>query len=314
MKKLSKAIVSVGAIVGSVWIASFAVDAVRTVPSKPAKFDWLPGSDAKYVRINGLETRYLREGSGPNLLLLHTFSTEIGHFRKIIPELRKNYTVWALDLPGFGYSDFSADLLTPKGYAGFVSEFISHFEINAVTLVGESIGGTVPLVMSADGHPEINRIVALDPIGATPKPLARSSIAGAFFHRAVSTPVLGEFVLRIRSAHASKAVLNGAVAETASIPTEYFTDLMTIAQRPEFAKAQLTFIRNAQHWEEAFGHVADVKTETLILWGAQGWATAAQRATFMTKLPNANSQTLDGCGHFIVMDCPNAVMAALIRQ
>ncbi len=314
MRKLSKVIVSLGALVGSVWIASFGIDAMRTIPSKPTDFAWLQGSEAKYVRINGLETRYLREGSGPNLLLLHTFSTEIGHFRKIVPQLSEHYTDWALDLPGFGYSDFSADLVTPEGYAGFVSKFISHFEIENVTLVGESIGGTVPLVMSAAGHPEISRIVALDPIGAGPKPLARSSKAGALFHRAVSTPILGEFVVRIRSARASKAVLYGVVADTDSIPADYFTDLMTIAQRPEFAKAQLTFIRNAEEWAGVAGRLTEVKTETLILWGAQGWATAEQRAAFTARLPNADSHTLEGCGHFIAMDCPEAVLAVLLEQ
>ncbi len=314
MRKLSKVIVSLGAVVGSVWIASFGIDAMRTIPSKPADFPWLPGSNAKYVRINGLETRYLREGSGPNLLLLHTFSTEIGHFRKIIPQLSEHYTVWALDLPGFGYSDFSADLVTPDGYAGFVSQFIAHFEINDVTLVGESIGGTVPLVMSANKHPDISRIVALDPIGAAPKPLARSSKAGAFFHRAVSTPILGEFVLRMRSARASKAVLEGAVADTTSIPTDYFTDLMMTAQRPEFAKAQLTFIRNAEEWGEVAERLADVESRTLILWGAQGWATATERAAFTAEILNANGRTLEGCGHFVALDCPDAVLAALIEQ
>lgn len=314
MKKLIKVIISVGMLVGAVWIASFVVDAARTVPSKPSVLTWLPGSAAQYVRINGLETRYLREGSGPNLLLLHTFSTEIGHFRKIIPELRKHYTVWALDLPGFGYSDFSADLVTPEGYADFVSAFIAHFEITDVTLVGESIGGTIPLVMSADEHPEIHKIAALDPIGAAPKPLARSSKAGSLFHRAVSTPIVGEFVLRMRSASASKAVLDGAVADTRSIPTDYFTDLMTIAQRPEFAKAQLTFIRNAKEWGEVTGRLADVRAETLLLWGSQGWATAAQRAAFTAKLPNASALTLQGCGHFIALDCPDAVLAALMKQ
>jgi pimeloyl-ACP methyl ester carboxylesterase len=81
-----------------------------------------------------------------------------------------------------------------------------------------------------------------------------------------------------------------------------------------FAQAQLTFIRNAREWSDVAERLAGVETETLILWGAQGWATAEQRAEFTASLPNADSQTLDGCGHFIAMDCPEAVLAALLDQ
>ena len=48
--------------------------------------------------------RYLTGGSGAPLVLLHTVRTQAEHFRHLIPLVQQNYTVYALDLPGMGYS------------------------------------------------------------------------------------------------------------------------------------------------------------------------------------------------------------------
>ena len=57
------------------------------------------------VRIDGGATlRYLKAGSGSPLLLLHTIRTQLDYFESVIPTLAKHHTVYALDLPGHGYS------------------------------------------------------------------------------------------------------------------------------------------------------------------------------------------------------------------
>src|SRR6185503_10322155 len=48
--------------------------------------------------------RYLQGGSGAPLVLLHTVRTQAEHFRHLIPLVQDRYTVYALDLPGMGYS------------------------------------------------------------------------------------------------------------------------------------------------------------------------------------------------------------------
>eukprot|EP00897_Mesotaenium_endlicherianum_P009778 jgi/Mesen1/8829/ME000053S08234 len=52
----------------------------------------------------GHEIKYVAEGSGPAVVLVHGFGASIGHFRKNIPVLSESYTVYALDLLGQGGS------------------------------------------------------------------------------------------------------------------------------------------------------------------------------------------------------------------
>ncbi|MDX3581377.1 alpha/beta hydrolase, partial [Streptomyces europaeiscabiei] len=49
--------------------------------------------------------RYLKAGTGAPLVLLHTVRTQAEHFRHLIPLIADRYTVYALDLPGMGYSE-----------------------------------------------------------------------------------------------------------------------------------------------------------------------------------------------------------------
>lgn len=44
-------------------------------------------------------------GQGPVLVLLHMLRTQLDLFHKVIPELARGFTVYAVDLPGHGYSD-----------------------------------------------------------------------------------------------------------------------------------------------------------------------------------------------------------------
>ncbi|MFE7723605.1 hypothetical protein ACFU44_31790 [Nocardia rhizosphaerihabitans] len=39
------------------------------------------------------------------MVLLHTVRTQAEHFQRLIPLLLPHHTVYALDLPGMGYSD-----------------------------------------------------------------------------------------------------------------------------------------------------------------------------------------------------------------
>jgi pimeloyl-ACP methyl ester carboxylesterase len=49
--------------------------------------------------------RSLKAGSGAPLVLLHTVRTQAEHFRLLIPLIAEQYTAYALDLPGMGYSE-----------------------------------------------------------------------------------------------------------------------------------------------------------------------------------------------------------------
>ncbi len=60
---------------------------------------------------DGQHLRYSRTGSGEPLVLLHTIRTQLEYFREIIPILARHFTVYAVDLPGHGYSSVNTTAL-----------------------------------------------------------------------------------------------------------------------------------------------------------------------------------------------------------
>src|SRR5215471_16412001 len=55
--------------------------------------------------INGVRWRYLQAGSGPALLVVHGFMGYSFSWRFVIKGLAEHYSVYAVDLPGCGFSE-----------------------------------------------------------------------------------------------------------------------------------------------------------------------------------------------------------------
>ena len=58
----------------------------------------------KFFLEDGSYIRYKKSGSGRPLVLLHTIRNRLEYFDRVTPFLTKFYTVYAIDLPGFGDS------------------------------------------------------------------------------------------------------------------------------------------------------------------------------------------------------------------
>src|SRR5215469_4781210 len=105
MSRGSSAFVLFVSVAIGVWLLSFIVEALRRAPQAPRDLRWAPDIAIDYVTVDGYRLRYIRAGRGPNLLLLHTLRTQLDLFEKIVAELARDFTVYALDYPGHGYSD-----------------------------------------------------------------------------------------------------------------------------------------------------------------------------------------------------------------
>ncbi|MBC8756684.1 alpha/beta hydrolase [Kordia sp. YSTF-M3] len=72
------------------------------------------------ININGHQVFYIKEGSGPNLLILHGYPFNTFEWKSVWKNLVKEYTVFTFDYLGMGFSD------KPKDH---VYSFHEHCEI-----------------------------------------------------------------------------------------------------------------------------------------------------------------------------------------
>ena len=64
-------LIAIGILV-AVFAASYVVEGFRRRPVAPQKLYWAPDLPIQYTEIDGNRIRYIKTGSGPTLVLLHT--------------------------------------------------------------------------------------------------------------------------------------------------------------------------------------------------------------------------------------------------
>lgn len=100
--------------------------------------------------------------SRPSVLLVHGFGASVAHWRRNIATLSQNYTVYAIDLLGFGASD------KPPGYAysmekwaQLILDFLDEVVQRPTVLVGNSVGSLACVIAAADSRQSLLRGLVL---------------------------------------------------------------------------------------------------------------------------------------------------------
>jgi pimeloyl-ACP methyl ester carboxylesterase len=121
------------------------VDVMPAVPAL-AKVDGVEDCTAV---INGVRWRYLHAGSGPALLVVHGFMGYSFSWRFVIAGLARHYSVYAVDLPGCGFSQRSAALPgTLMSDAEHLLNFMDHIRIEQADVLGTSRGGGATIALA----------------------------------------------------------------------------------------------------------------------------------------------------------------------
>ncbi len=87
--------------------------------------------------------RYLKQGAGKVVVLLHGFPESSAIWRYIVPQLSERYTVIAPDMPGVGASTFAK--VSIDEMAAIVKEILDAESIKEAIIVGHSMGGYVAI-------------------------------------------------------------------------------------------------------------------------------------------------------------------------
>lgn len=115
------------------------------------------------ILANGINVHYQRVGSGPEIVLLHglTGNLAVWHLR-IVPMLRRLYTVTTVDLRGHGYSDMPPTGYTTGDLADDLRGLLDALEIERAHVVGHSYGADAALNFALRHPQRLLSLVALE--------------------------------------------------------------------------------------------------------------------------------------------------------
>ena len=306
----------IGALVSLIALVfiSYVIEALRPAPKPPQTLAWAPRIPIQYASIGGIKIRYIKTGMGPNLVLLHTLRTQLDLFEKIVPDLAKSFTVYALDYPGHGYSDIPRAQYDADFFVHSVEEFLNGHDLRDVTLGGVSIGGAISLIIAGRRNARVARVVAINPYDyAKGRGMTRSSLLGWMITATSETPLVGGTVMRLRNFIIMKAVLRGGVADPQSIRPALLREMYEVGNRSGHYRAFISLLRNAASWESATKVYRNINVPVCLIWGGKDWSRPSEREHDRSLIPGAQMTTVEDGGHFLPLDRPQELSELIIR-
>lgn len=292
---------------------SYLVEALRRAPARPHNPSWSEDITYEYVELGNHRLRYLKVGSGPVIVLLHTLRTQLDMWQRVIPQLANSHTVYALDYPGHGFSDIPHADYTPQYLSNTVEGFLESLSIEKATIIGESIGGTIGLMLAAKNNPRVNSVVAINTYEYDRgRGVYRSTLFARVLFSLSVVPFIGATFWRLRSLPIFRNILLGGVTHNDHFMPELIKEMNSVGNRQGHYQAFMSLIRHFPEWEEGKAFYYNIRVPVLLLFGENDWSTPAERKQIFQLIPNAVMQTMNDCGHFASIDRPEVVVSKVI--
>jgi len=239
--------------------------------------------------------RFIEEGEGEPLLLLHGLFGALSNFRDLVEYFRHHNKVIVPILPLF-----ELDILhtTVGGLEKFVHKFVEHHDYKNINLLGNSLGGHVAL-MHVLRHPE--RIKSLILTGSSG--LFESGMGDSY-------PKRGDYEYIRKKTELTFYDPNVATKELVDEVYEMVNVRLKAIKIIALAKSA---IRNNLGEE-----LNQIKQPTLLIWGNNDSITPPFVGEEFKKLiPNSELHFIDKCGHAPMMERPdefNTILHKFLRK
>ena len=271
----------------------------------------IPGTRSRFLEPVGARDhgqgrlRYLTGGQGAPLVMLHTVRTQAEHFRHVIPLVQQRYTVYALDLPGMGYSEIvpGASYEEPAMRAA-VRRLVTQLDLRDVTLLGESMGAVLALTTAGDLPDRVNRVVAVNPYDYAGG-ITRSSLLARLIVSGVVAPGIGPVLARQEPKPVMRAILAGGLHDPTALREDYLDELLRVGRRPGYPTVARAVYRSLPGLVAARARYPEVAAPVHLVYGARDWSRASDRQANRRQLPDAEYTELPDVGHFVALERPD---------
>jgi pimeloyl-ACP methyl ester carboxylesterase len=264
-----------------------------------------------FTRPDGSRLRYYTAGTGPPLVLIHTVRTQLDYFQRVIPRLSDHYTIYALDLPGMGWSDIvpGARYEEPDLRAAVV-EFASGLNLHGVTLAGESLGAALALSASIDLKDRVRQVVAFNSYDY-PSGLERGNWLARFIITSVRMPGLGPVLAGLEPQPIMRAVLHGGFVDKSRLPEDFLVELLRSGRRTGYSRVARAIYRSFKGFNRARRRYPEVSVPVTLVYSDRDWSRPAERDQVASALADVQRITLPRTGHFSSLERPDDVARIL---
>lgn len=227
------------------------------------------------VKINDIQVNYTKAGSGEKaVILMHGWGQNIEMMAPISNHLQSDFTIYNIDLPGFGASETPKVVSGVEEYTDMLKQFIKNMKIINPIIIAHSFGVRIA-ILYASNNP-VHKLVLTGGAGILPKRRLRYYIKTytyKFGKLILSLPGLNKFRKKLQESSGSEdyRALSGVMRDS-------FIKIVNLDLTPK---------------------LKDIEAETLLVWGSDDDATPLWMAKVMEKeIENAGLAIFENDGHY----------------
>lgn len=259
--------------------------------------------------------RYHEAGDGPPLLLLHGSGPGVTgwrNFRGVLPVFAERFRCLILEFPGFGVSDDFGGHPMVTAF-GAVGTFVEALGLDAVDIVGNSMGGGVGINYAITNPDKVGRLVTIGGIGTnllTPGPAEGIRLLQDF----TDNPTRDGLIRWLQS----------MVYDPATVTEELIEERWKLATDPETlagarrmygkeAFAAMMQMMKAAKGPQPWAMMHRVQAPTLVTWGRDDRVSPLDMALIpMRTIPNAEFHVFPNCGHWAMIEAKDAFCSVVL--
>ncbi|GAB3959252.1 alpha/beta hydrolase [Spirosoma harenae] len=227
--------------------------------------------------------RYVDEGEGDVLLLLHGLFGALSNWDSVITTFSSRYRVVIPLLPIYEMPLRQASL---EGLVAFIEKFVVQKNLHNMTLLGNSLGGHLAILYTFKNPDQVRGLVLTGSSG-----LFENGMGGSFPKRGSYDYIAERVAYTFYDPKvASKELIDEVFEITSSIPK--CMSIVAIAK-----SAQRNNVAKDLH---------KIQVPTLLVWGLNDTITPAEVGhEFNRLIANSELYFIDKCCHAPMMECPD---------
>lgn len=256
-----------------------------------------------YYQLSDTQLFVQRAGNAEQvLLLIHGFLGSTFSWRYLLPLLSPHFTVYAVDLPGFGRSDKGKDYpYTLAAYAKSIRAFIQSQAVRHLTIIAHSMGGQVAMRLATIVPRLVQRLILIAPSSYLPaaKRWQKTLFRLPLSHRVV--PLL------MTPDRAYRELTNVVYDEQAMDLQKMYDGYVTPLRDRHFPRSLFQFASNRES-DLSREQLRQIGQPTLLLWGRHDRVVPLHVGQRLVRdLPKARMEVIEQTGHVPMEEKPRNV-------
>ena len=249
-----------------------------------------------YFNNDGINLYYKKYGNHKkSIIILPGWGNTRKTFSYLISFLENYFTIYIIDYPGFGNTNFPNKNLTIYDYTNLIYEFIKSLNIDDPILIGHSFGGRIIITLLGYYQYNFSNIILINSAGIKPKKTLIKQLKKYSYKFLQKLANILPTNLKIKFKN-------------------YLFNKFSSSDYKNLNDNMKTTFKNVIN-EDLTPYLKNIKTRCLLIWGNKDYDTPIRDANIINKyIKESELIILDKASHFSYLEKTNLINRILFEQ